>query len=79
MKQQRKEDLLYSFPPVPYQIEAQMKGRGAQNFCVFLTNGHELFVRCYHRYTNGDLAEQLTAQHISNAEVNLFENVLKTE
>ena len=58
MKQQRKEDLLYSFPPVPYQIEAQMKGRGAQNFCVFLTNGHELFVRCYHRYTNGDLAER---------------------
>lgn len=58
MKQQRKEDLLYSFPPVPYQIEAQMKGRGAQNFCVFLTNGHELFVRCYHRYTNGKLAER---------------------
>lgn len=58
MKQQRKEDLLYNFPPVPYQIEAQMKGRGAQNFCVFLTNGHELFVRCYHRYTNGELAER---------------------
>ena len=31
------------------------------------------------REHNGDLAEQLTAQHISNAEVNLFENVLKTE
>ena len=31
------------------------------------------------RAHNGDLAEQLTAQHISNAEVNLFENVLKTE
>lgn len=58
MKQQRKEDLLYSFPPVPYQIEAQMEGRGALNFCVFLTNGHELFVRCYHRYTNGELVER---------------------
>lgn len=21
------------------------------NFCVFLTNGHELFVRCYHKYS----------------------------
>ena len=58
MKQQRKEDLLHSFPPVPYQIEAQMEGRGARNFCVFLTNGHELFVRCYHRYTKGELVER---------------------
>lgn len=31
------------------------------------------------RAHNGDLAEQLTAQHISNAEVNLFENGLKME
>ena len=28
---------------------------------------------------NGSLAEELTAQHISNAELNLFENGLKTE
>ena len=31
------------------------------------------------RARNGALAEQLTAQHISNAEVNLFENGLKKD
>lgn len=59
MKKERKEALMYAFPPVPYQIEAQMmEGRGAQNFCVFLTNGHELFARCYHRYTKSKLVER---------------------
>ncbi len=58
MKKLRKEALLYGFPAVPYNIEEQMKGKGAENFCVFLTNGHELFVRCYHRYTDGKIVER---------------------
>lgn len=58
MKKQRKEDLLYRFPVLPVSIEEQMQGRGAMNFCVFLTAGRELFVRCYHRYTNGTIAER---------------------
>lgn len=58
MKQQRKIDLLHSFPVLPGSIEEQMKGRGAANFCVFLTYGRELFVRCYHRYTSGRIAER---------------------
>ena len=35
-----------------------MKGKGASNFCVFLTEGRELFVKCFHRYTNGNLIER---------------------
>ncbi len=58
MKKQRKEDLLYCFPVLPVSIEEQMQGRGAMNFCVFLTAGRELFVRCYHRYTGGRLIER---------------------
>lgn len=58
MKKERKAALLYSFPAVPQPIGEQMKGKGAENFCVFLTNGHELFVRCYHRYTGGRLIER---------------------
>lgn len=58
MKKERKAALLYSFPAVPQPIGEQMKGKGAANFCVFLTNGHELFVRCYHRYTGGRLIER---------------------
>ena len=58
MKKERKEELLHCFPPVPRDIENQMQGRGAANFCVFLTYGHELFVRCFHRYTGGRLIER---------------------
>ena len=58
MKKRRKEDLLYCFPVLPVSIEEQMQGRGAMNFCVFLTAGRELFVRCYHRYTGGRLIER---------------------
>ena len=57
MRQQRKEDLLYRFPPVPENVQRQMEGRSAANFCVFLTRGAELFVRCYHRYYGGELVE----------------------
>lgn len=58
MRKERKEALMYAFPPVPYTIMEQMKGRSAANFCVFLTRGQELFVRCYHRYRNGEIAER---------------------
>ena len=58
MKQERKEDLKYRFPPVPADIYEQMKGRGAMNFCIFLANGKELFVRGFHRYSHGELLER---------------------
>lgn len=58
MKQQRKDELLHSFPCVPQSIMDQMNGRLAANFAVFLTDGNELFVRCYHRYSDGKLFER---------------------
>ncbi|MDE7094701.1 MAG: PcfJ domain-containing protein [Oscillospiraceae bacterium] len=58
MRTKRKEELLHEFPSISYDIAEQMKGRGASNFAVMLTWGKELFVRCYHRYSNGKLAER---------------------
>ena len=60
MKQERKESLLRSFPPVPENIMAKIgeKKKTAQNFVVFLTRGDELFARCYHQYYNGSVAER---------------------
>lgn len=58
MKNERKEQLLHSFPPLPDKFFEQMKGRGAQNFVVMLTNGNELFARCYHRYSKGEIIER---------------------
>ena len=58
MRKVRKEELLRSFPAVPEEIAEQMKGKGAENFAVMLTWGRELFVRCYHRYSSGKLAER---------------------
>lgn len=58
MKKERKEHLLHSFPPLPDKFFEQMKGRGAQNFVVMLTNGNELFARCYHRYSKGEIVER---------------------
>lgn len=58
MRQSRKEDLLWRFPAVPQSITEKMKGRLADNFAVFLTNGNELFVRCFHRYSDGKLIER---------------------
>ena len=55
MRQARKEELLRRFPAVPQSIMEKMKGRLADNFAVFLTNGNELFVRCFHRYSDGKL------------------------
>ncbi len=60
MKQTRKDELIGCFPITPPEIIADMKegdifGRSrAANFCVFLTNGHELFVRCYHKYSRSN-------------------------
>ena len=34
-------------------VYEDMQGKGAANYCVFLTEGKELFVRCYHRYSRG--------------------------
>lgn len=53
MKQTRKQELLYQFPKLPDKFYENMQGKGAANFCVFLTKGKELFVRCYHRYSKG--------------------------
>lgn len=58
MRQARKEELLRRFPAVPQSITEKMKGRLADNFAVFLTNGNELFVRCFHRYSSGKLIER---------------------
>ena len=58
MKQERKQTLLNSFPAVPAGIMEQMHGRFAANFAVFLTNGNELFVRCFHRYSRGEIVER---------------------
>lgn len=62
MKQARKELLLLSFPPLPGELYDEMinkKPKGlAENFVVFLTNGNELFARCYHRYCRGGLVER---------------------
>ena len=57
MKQARKDELISSFPSTPPELISVMEDsdiygrRYAANFCVFLTNGHELFVRCYHKYS----------------------------
>ena len=58
MKQERKEALLHSFPAVPYDIAQAMEGRGSANFAVLLTNGNELFARCFHRYSTGAVIER---------------------
>ena len=52
MKQERKEELLRSFPAVPEKYNLIMlQNKYAENFSIFLTNGRELFVRCFHKYS----------------------------
>lgn len=58
MKKSRKESLIHCFPAISAEHLERMKGRGAANFAVFLTHGKELFVRCYHRYSNGEIVER---------------------
>lgn len=60
MKQARKDELISCFPCTPPELISVMKSGGiygrryAVNFCVFLTYGHELFVRCYHKYSRSN-------------------------
>ena len=43
MRKQRKEDLIYLFPSVPYEYMKLMQDTpGPRNYCVFLTNGKAL-------------------------------------
>lgn len=58
MKNERKKELLNTFPAVPTNIEQKMHGKNTANFVVFLTHGDELYVRCYHRYSKGGLIER---------------------
>lgn len=58
MRKERKEYLLGCFPALPAEIEQQMQGKKSANFVVLLTNGNELFARCYHRYSKSELIER---------------------
>ena len=60
MKQTRKDELLHSFPAVPFDVEIDMHGRGSANFAVMLTSRCDdaLFVRCFHRYSDGKIEER---------------------
>ena len=58
MRKARKEALLTAFQEVGQEARRTMAGRGADNFAVMLTQGRELFVRCFHRYSDGSLAER---------------------
>ncbi len=60
MKQERKEALLRAFPAVPEEITSIMteNKRAAENFVILLTNGVELFARCFHKYSRGELIER---------------------
>ena len=60
MKQERKIELLNSFPELPEKYRMQMNGKGAWNYVVFLvrSSGGELFARCYHRYSDGQIIER---------------------
>lgn len=52
MKEQRKNELLGTFPAVPEKYNLIMlQNKYAENFSIFLTNGRELFVRCFHKYS----------------------------
>lgn len=59
MKQERKEALLLMVPRAPLHLMRQMKNhKGVSNFAVMLTEGRELFVRCFHEYSDGRLEER---------------------
>lgn len=61
MKKERKEALLNCFPAVPEHLKDAMKRQHkhrAENFVIFLTNGNELFARCFHHYYSGKIVER---------------------
>ena len=52
VREQRKKELLNSFPGVPQEIMNEMLDcKCAKNFVVLLTRGQELYARCFHRYS----------------------------
>lgn len=62
MKKERKEELMNRFPSVPKHImdamKRQIRKRSAENFVILLTNGNELFARCFHRYNSDEIVER---------------------
>lgn len=60
MKQSRKDELTRYIPHLPERVAEQMKGKTACNFAVMLNSPLDdtLYVRCYHRYRGGALAER---------------------
>lgn len=59
MKKERKEYLLGCFPEVPYSALMVMhSGKESHNFIVFLASQNMLFIRGFHRFSNGKLEER---------------------
>lgn len=60
MKQSRKDALTRYIPHLPEKAAEQMKGKTACNFAVMLNSPLDdtLYIRCYHRYRGGALAER---------------------
>lgn len=59
MKERRKKELLRSFPDVPPEYTYRMlDGKGAANFVVLLTRGQELYVRCFHKYSEEKIIDE---------------------
>lgn len=49
MKRERKEELLRMIPKTPKRLMQIVNYGKGHHICVLLTNGHELFARCYRR------------------------------
>lgn len=60
MKQLRKYELTRYIPHLSETVAEQMKGKTACNFAVMLNSPLDdtLYIRCYHRYRGGALAER---------------------
>ncbi len=56
MRKERKQELMIP-PEVPKKYMDKMQGKYAANFVVLVTSGRELFARCFHRYSKGDVRE----------------------
>jgi len=56
MRKERKLELMIP-PEIPQKYMDKMQGKYAANFVVLVTSGHELFARCFHRYSKGDIRE----------------------
>ncbi|MDE5885918.1 MAG: PcfJ domain-containing protein [Oscillospiraceae bacterium] len=61
MRKVRKEELLRSFPEVPFRTQYFMQDRrliAAVNYLVFLAKDNMLFVRGFHKFVNGRIEER---------------------